>query len=166
MRPIGRVPAVDRSALLGGFIGAGITAALAFVGLRRQRQSTDAEAFGPALLLLDRLNPDRVAMNLGNAEAETAKWLELRQQSDAAQQQLLVVAAGHPRSGVRRRAAEARVKLANAFSASEWQVGNMLRNQDNREWMEHARRTHAEATTAMRELVDANFAWSPVSRRW
>lgn len=157
---------MDWSALLGGFIGAGIPAALAFLGLRRQRQSKDAEAFGPALLLLDRLNPDRVAINLGNAEAEMAKWQELQQQSDTAQERLLIVAAGHPRSAVRRRAADARVKLANAFTASQWQVSDMLRNRDNREWMDEARKAHAEATSAMRELVDANFAWSPFSRHW
>jgi hypothetical protein len=158
---------MDWSALLGGFIGAGIPASLAFLGLRRQRQSTDAEAFGPALLLLDWLNPDRIAMNLSNADAETAKWQELRRQSDTAQERLLVVAAGHPRSGMRRRATDARVKLANAFTTSGWQASDMLRNRDaNGEWMDHARKTHVEATTAMQELVDANFAWSPLSRHW
>ena len=67
---------------------------------------------------------------------------------------------------MRRRAADARVKLANAFTASQWQVSDMLRNRDNREWMDEARKAHAEATSAMRELVDANFAWSPFSRHW
>ena len=38
-------------AFLGGLIGASIPAVLAYIGLRRARQSNDAEAFGPALLL-------------------------------------------------------------------------------------------------------------------
>ena len=47
------------AALLGGLIGAGIPGFLTYMGLRRARQSNDAEAFGPALLLLHRLEPYR-----------------------------------------------------------------------------------------------------------
>jgi len=51
---------MDWSALAGGLIGAGIPPILAYVGLRRARQSADAEAFGLAVLLLDRVHPERV----------------------------------------------------------------------------------------------------------
>ena len=41
----------------------------------------------------------------------------------------------------------------------------MQANRDNREWMDHARKTHAEAATAMRNLIDANFGWRVFPRR-
>jgi len=40
----------------------------------------------------------------------------------------------------------------------------MHANRDNREWMDHARQTHAEAEAAMRDLVDANFSWNVFGR--
>jgi hypothetical protein len=51
-------------ALLGGLIGAGISGFLTYLGLRRTRQASDAEAFGPAVLLLDRFQPDRVMFSI------------------------------------------------------------------------------------------------------
>jgi hypothetical protein len=153
---------MEWGALIGGLIGAGIPAILTYLGLRRTRQSTDAEAFGPALLLLDRLHPDRVAMNLRDADTEAATWVELQQQLHEARERLLVVSAGHPRRRVRQLAQDAQIKVANAFSSSQWVVGDMLRNRDNTEWMDHARQTHADATTAMRRLIDANFEWHPL----
>jgi hypothetical protein len=35
----------------------------------------------------------------------------------------------------------------------------MLQNTDNPEWVAHFHKVHAEAETAMRDLIDANFAW-------
>jgi|RhiMetdeSRZDD1v2_1073273.scaffolds.fasta_scaffold13265_7 hypothetical protein len=86
---------MDWSALVGGLIGAGIPAILAGLGLQRTRQESDAEAFGPAVLLLDRLNPDRVAFNINpDVTAEGAKWAELQRQLDVARERLLIVSAG------------------------------------------------------------------------
>jgi hypothetical protein len=39
-------------------------------------------------------------------------------------------------------------------------VSNMLRDKDNLGWEEHFREVHAETEIAVRELIDANFAWS------
>jgi precorrin-2 methylase len=156
---------MDWSALVGGLIGAGIPAVLAYLGLHRARQSADAEVFGPAVLLLDRLNPDRVTMNLNpDATAEAARWAELQRQLDLARERLLIVSAGHPRRRLRRLAQDAQVKIANAFQASNWAVRDLQANKDNPEWMDHARKTHAEAMAAMRDLIDANFGWSVFGR--
>jgi hypothetical protein len=142
---------MDRSALIGGLIGAGIPAVLACLGWHRARQSADAEAFGPAVLLLGRVNPDRVTMNLNaDAAAEAPKWAELQRQLDTARERLLVVSAGNPRRHVRELARAPEVKAGNAFKAPLWAVRDMQANRDNREWMDHARKTHAEAATAMR----------------
>src|SRR5260370_27215264 len=85
---------MDWGALIGGLIGAGIPAVLAYLGLHRARQSADAETFGPAVLLLDRLNPDRVTINLNpDAAAEAEKWAELQRQLDVARERPLVVIA-------------------------------------------------------------------------
>ena len=86
---------MDWSALIGGLIGAGIPAVLAYLGLHRARQSADAEAFGPAVLLLDRVNPDRVTMNLNaDAAAEAPKWAELQRQLDTARERCSLSAPG------------------------------------------------------------------------
>ena len=157
---------MDWSALVGGFIGAGIPAFLALLGLQRARQAADAEAFGPAVLLLDRVNPDRVAVNFNpDTTAEGAKWAELQRQVDVARERLLVVSAGNPRRHVRELARAAEVKVDNAFKASHWAVGDMQANRDNREWLDHAQKTHAQADAAMRNLIDANFGWRVFRRR-
>ena len=156
---------MDWSALVGGLIGAGIPAVLTYLGLHRARQAADAETFGPAVLLLDRLNPERVTINLNpDATAEAAKWAELQRQLDVARERLLVVSAGHPRLRLRKLAQGAQVKIANAFQASHWAVRDLQVNRDNPEWMDHARKTHAEAEAAMRNLIDANFSWSVFGR--
>jgi precorrin-2 methylase len=156
---------MDWNALVGGLIGAGIPAVLAYFGLRRARQSADAEVFGPAVLLLDRINPERVTINLNpDATAEAAKWAELQRQLDVARERLLVVSAGHPRRHVRKLAQAAEVAVANAFHASSWAVRDMQQNRDNPEWMDRARKTHVEAETAIRNLIDANFGWSVFGR--
>lgn len=157
---------MDWSALVGGLIGAGIPAVLTYLGLHRARQSADAEAFGPAVLLLDRLHPDRATMNLSpDTTAEAEKWAELRRQLDLARERLLVVSAGNPRRHVRELARAADTKVSNAFQASSWAVHDLRANRDNPGWMDHARQTHAEAEAAMRNLIDANFGWRVFRRR-
>lgn len=147
-------------ALVGGLVGAGIPASLAYVGLRRGRQSADAEAFGPAVLLLDRVNPDRVTMNLHPDPAlVAAQWAELERQLDTARERLLIVSAGNPRYRVRELARLAEVKITNAYKASGWAIRDMQANRDNPEWMDHARKVHAEAAAAMEKLISANFGW-------
>jgi hypothetical protein len=92
---------------------------LVYLGLRRARQSADAEAFGPAVLLLYRIDPDMVAMNLSpDVAAEAAKWADLQRQLDTACERLLVVSAGNPRRRVRALAQVAEVKLDTAFHAA------------------------------------------------
>jgi hypothetical protein len=157
---------MDWSALLGGLIGAGIPAWLAFLALRRGRQSADAEAFGPAVLLLDRVHPARVTMNASaDREAEAAKWAELRGQLDVARARLLIVSAGNPRRNVRELARTAEVKLTTAFEASGWAVHDLILNRDNPELVTRAEQAHAEAESAMRNLIAANFAWGLSWRR-
>jgi hypothetical protein len=157
---------MDWNALIGGLIGAGIPGTLAYLGLRRSRQSADAETFGPAVLLLYRVNPERVTINFNpDATVENAKWAELQRQLDLARERLLVVSAGNPRRHVRELARAAEVKVTNTFEASHWAVRDMQANRDNREWMDHARKTHTEAEAAMRQLIDANFCWSVFGRR-
>jgi hypothetical protein len=86
-------------ALLGGLIGAAIPGVLTYVGLHRTRQAADAEAFGPAMLLLDRFQPDQVMLFFsGDVEVESAKWAELPQQVAAARERLLVIRAGAPQA--------------------------------------------------------------------
>lgn len=151
---------MDWSALVGGLIGAGIPAILTYLGLRRARQSSDAEAFGPAVLLLDLVHPDRVSFNVSpNQETEAAKWVALSQQAQTARERLLVVGAGHPRRRVRELAQKAQVKLANAYQASGWQANDVAKHEGDPEWRAHALEAHAEADAAMRELIDAHFKW-------
>jgi len=150
-------------ALLGGLVGAGIPGFLTYLGLLRGRQAADAEAFGPAVLLLDRVHPDRVMINMNSDPAvEGEKWAELRRQLDVARERLLVVSAGNPRLHVRELARLAEVKLTNAQQASAWVVHDMQRNKDNPEGMADAVRKHAEAGAAMEELISANFGRRPV----
>ena len=105
-------------------------------------------------------------MNLNaDAAAEAPRWAELQRQLVTARERLLVVSAGNPRRHVRELARAAEVKAGNAFKASLWAVRDMQANRDNREWMDHARKTHAEAATAMRNLIDANFGWRVFPRR-
>jgi hypothetical protein len=120
-------------------------------------EATVAQAVGPAILLLDRMDPVRVTINVGNAEVEEARWKELTQQVYAARERLLIIAAGHPRQDIRKLAEQAQVKLANVLQASGWAVSDLLRNRDNPEWMEHARKTHEEAKDALQELIDTTF---------
>jgi len=63
-------------------------------------EATIGQAVGPAMLLLDRMDPVRVTMNVGDAEAEEARWKELTQQVYAARERLLIIAAGHPRRDI------------------------------------------------------------------
>jgi hypothetical protein len=154
---------MDWSALVGGLIGAGIPAILAYLGLRRHRQGADAEAFGPAVLLLDRVHPDRVTANFNpHVPAENAKWASLRQQLDTARAQLLIVSAGNPRQHIRKLAHRAQVDVTNAFEASSWAVRDMQERRDPRGALERARRMHAKAEAGMQVLIEANFSWKPV----
>jgi hypothetical protein len=43
-------------------------------------------------------------------------------------------------------------------------VRDVQQNRDNPDWMDRARKTHVEAETAIRNLIDANFSWSVVGR--
>src|SRR5258708_31706977 len=109
---------MDWNALIGGLIGAGIPGILTYLGLRRGRQSADAEAFGAAILLLDRVNPVRVTINFNpDTTGENAKWTDLQAQLALARERLLVVSAGHPRRHVRELALVTEVKVTNAFEA-------------------------------------------------
>jgi hypothetical protein len=124
-------------------------------------EATIAQAVGPAMLLLDRMNPVRVTMNVSNAEAEQTRWKELTERVDAARERLLIIAAGHPRPEIRELAAQAQVKLANVLHASGWAVRDLLQNRSNPEWMERAQKTHEEANQALQQLIDATFAQRP-----
>jgi hypothetical protein len=146
------------SALIGAFVGAGVPAVLTYVKVLRDRQAVDAQAIGPAMLLLERMDPLRVMINVGNAEVEEARWKELNQHVDVVRERLLVMAAGHPRRDIRELAKQAQMKLANVRQASGFAVSDLLQNRANPEWVEHAQETHREATDALRELVDASFA--------
>jgi hypothetical protein len=148
------------SALLGGLIGAGIPASLTYLGLRRSRQAADAEAFGPAVLLLYRIDPVRVTINVNPDRAsEQEKWADLQKQLDVASERLLVVSAGNPRRHVRELARSAEVKLATAYQRSSFAVRDLLDNRDNPEWLKEAQRAHADAMAAMERLIGANFGW-------
>jgi hypothetical protein len=152
---------MDWSALVGGLVGAGIPAVLAYLGLHRARQSADAEAFGPAVVLLDRINPEWVAMSVNpDVSVERAKWAQLQRQLDVARERLLVVSAGNPRRHIRELARGTEAKVTNAFQASGWVAGEIQANRDISKGIGHARKTHAEAEDAMRTLIDANFGWS------
>src|SRR5262249_53350906 len=143
-------------ALLGGLIGAGIPGWLTYVGLRRGRLASDAAVFGPARVLLGRMNPDAVMFNFSNdRDTELSKWADLARQVDAARQGLLTVAAGHPRRGVRRGAEVVERKISAIQVAFGWQVSDMLRNHDNPEWLKHYREVYAEADKALRDLIEA-----------
>jgi hypothetical protein len=158
--------AVDWNALIGALIGAGIPSILVYIGLHRQRQSADAEAFGPAVLALDRVNPDRLTINLiPDPVAEAASLADLQRQINLARERLLVVSAGNPRRQVRKLARIAEVKLASVFHGSSWAVSDMQANRANPGWMDHARKTHAEAVAAMDALIEADFAWSVFGHR-
>lgn len=150
---------MDWNALIGALIGAGIPATLIYVGLHRQRQSADAEAFGPAVLLLDRVNPDRLTIDRNpDPAAEAAMLADLQRQVDVARERLLIVGAGNPRRRVRVLARIAEVKLANLLQGSSWAVRDLQANRISPEWLDVARERHAEAVFAMDALIEANFA--------
>ncbi|MFD9485644.1 hypothetical protein ACFWBX_16985 [Streptomyces sp. NPDC059991] len=133
---------------------------MTYLGLRRARQSSDAEAFGPAVLFLDLVHPDRVSLNVSpDQETEAAKWAALSQQAQTARERLLVVSAGHPRRRVRELAQEAQVKLANAHQASGRQASDVAKHEGDPEWRAHALKAYAEADAAMRKLINAHFKW-------
>jgi hypothetical protein len=147
-------------ALLGGLVGAGIPGFLTGLGMLRGRQASDAEAFGPAVLLLDRVNPDRVTMNISpDSAVEAEKWTGLQRQLEVARERLLVVRAGSPRHRVRELAGLAEVRVFNAYNASLWAIHDLQANRPNPPWIDHARRAHAEAVAAMDDLISANFGW-------
>ena len=149
------------SALIGGLIGAGIPAWLAYAGLRRGSHPPEAESFGPAVVLLDRVHPARVTMTV-NADpaAEAARWADLQQQLDVARERLLVVSAGNPRRHVRKLARAAEVKLTIAFQASHRAAADLPATREQAQALSLARQRHAEAQTAMRDLIAADFGWS------
>ncbi|MER5642081.1 hypothetical protein ABT095_34730 [Kitasatospora sp. NPDC002227] len=154
---------MDWDALVGGLVGAavgaGIPAVAGYHQLRRARQATDAEAFGPALLLLDQIHPDRVSMNVStDPTVEDAKWVPLAKQAQVARERLLVVRAGHPRRRVRDKAGDAEVKLANAYISSRWQASDMAQHKGSLEYRETALGNHAEAVKAVTDLINANFS--------
>lgn len=152
---------MDWNALIGALIGAGIPATLVYMGLYRQRQSADAEAFGPAVLLLDRINPDRLTINIiPDPVAEAAMLADLQRQVEVARERLLIVSVGNPRRRVRKLARIAQVKLANVFHGTSWAVRDLQVNRSNPEWMAHVRERHSEAVAAMDALIEANFAWT------
>jgi hypothetical protein len=158
--------AVDWNALIGALIGAGIPSILVYIALHRQRQSADAEAFGPAVLLLDRANPDRLTTNLiPDPVAEAALLADLQRQINVARERLLVVSAGNPRRQVRKLARVAEVRLASVFHGSSWAVSDLQANRASPGWIDHARKTHAEAVAAMDALIEANFAWNLFGHR-
>ena len=99
-------------------------------------------------------------------EVEAAKWTDMPQKIEAARERLLVVSAGNPRHRVRELAFAAQVKLGNVHHAMGWQLSDMLTHKDNLEWVDIYRKAHAEAETTMRELIDANFAWGYLPKRW
>jgi hypothetical protein len=156
------------AALVGGLVGAFIPATLTYMGLLRSRQSADAKAFGPAVLLLHRVHPERVTINLNpDRSLEARKWAELEKQLDTARERLLVVSAGNPRRYVREFAVSAEASVTKAYEASAGAVRDLQENRDNSESMDHARKAHDAAMTAMRNLIRANFHWHPVQgRRW
>jgi hypothetical protein len=155
------------AALLGGFIGAGIPGLLTFIGLRRSRQSNDAEAFGPAILLLHRLEPYQIMANVNSdAAIELAKWKEMPELIGTARERLLVVSAGNPRRRVRDLAKDAELKLGNVHRDMGWQLNDMFAKRDNPGWVEIYRKDHAEAQKAMQDLIDTNFAWAYWPSRW
>jgi hypothetical protein len=96
---------------------------------------------------------------------ENAKWTELQAQLSLARERLLVVSAGHPRRHVRELALVTEVKVTSAFEASHWAVHDMQVKRDNHEWMDRARKVHADAGATLRQLIEANFAWSIFGRR-
>jgi hypothetical protein len=152
-------------ALLGGLIGAGISGFLTYLGLRRTRQASDAEAFGPAVLLLDRFQPDRVMFSISRdpkrPSGRTCLNRSRRLAGDYSSSGLVTL------DGVSVTSAHAaQSKIASTYTASRWQVADMLANRDNPEWVTHFRKTHAEAQQAMDDLIEANFAWGPRWKWW
>src|SRR5262249_55562228 len=78
-------------------------------------------------------------------------------QLDVARERLLVVSAESPRRHVRELARLAEVGITNAYQASSWAIRDMQANRDNPGWMARAVQVHAEAETAMEDLISANF---------
>lgn len=142
--------------LVGALIGAAIPAWLSYIQNGRSRQSADAEAFGPAGLLLSDVDPDRVALNVRHDDTETAMWAEIAARTQVVRSQLLVVAAGHPRPQVRKLAQGAQIKIANAVTSAGWLVRD-LREGHDLTIRDQAREDHQAATEALQDLIDASF---------
>jgi aromatic ring-opening dioxygenase catalytic subunit (LigB family) len=100
-----------------------------------------------------------------NRDTDAETWSALRDQLDKAREGLFIVSAGNPCRRVRKLAQEAEVKLTNAGTWSRWAAKDLLEHRDFTESMKMAYKHHAEATAAMRELIGANFRWSPLPPR-
>ena len=94
---------------VGAFVGAGIPAAMTYVGLRadqghrlQERQWVDAAVVADVQQFLIEIDPLRRAMNLNPAQgAEQQLWTDLMQRRADLQKRLLVLGTGHASAQVR-----------------------------------------------------------------
>jgi hypothetical protein len=159
LAPLSGGVALDSSSLLSGHIDAAIPGSLTLLGIRRRVRETDAAVFGPAMLLLNEFDPDIAAMAvLPDRQAELDRWRERATRLNSAREQLLVIAAGHPRRQVREGAERTQVALANAARSTTWVVRDITANPNNPDGMTQAR-------AALSSVVAAHFWRWPVRRR-
>lgn len=150
-------------AVVGGVLGGGITAGVAWQQLRadrrrnrEDRQYQDAEVVAEAWQLLIDVDPERRGINMSaDPAAEYEQWVALRERMNQVGKQLLWLAAGRPSADVRTAAGHLSSALNRAVVASEWHVRDMQAHRDPDPTLSRAQEAHAEAVALSEQLEKA-----------
>jgi hypothetical protein len=150
-------------AVIGGLLGGGVTAGVAWQQLRadrrrnrEDRQYQDAEVVAEAWQLLIDVAPERRGINISADPAvENEQWVALKERMQQVGKQLLWLAAGRPSADVRAAAGQLSSALSRAVVASEWHVRDVQARRDPEPSLSRAQEAHAEAMTLSERLEKA-----------
>jgi len=151
------------TALLSGFVGGLIPAAVTYLQLRtdrrhhlQERQWDDAQVVAEAEVLLGDIDPIRRTMNLNPTPgAEDQLWADFDRRRDELRGRLKTISAGHRSKQVRNLADTLATEVFNASNSAKWAVFDMLHNKNNPQWMDTARENHSAATATVARLKSA-----------
>jgi hypothetical protein len=172
------------AALVGGLIGALISAAMTGFGWRREarqgrraRRWEDAQVVADVRLFLGEISPLGRVASVSTVEtadgpalvdensgwvrpqqlldAERTRWVRLQQQCDDMQRLLLVIAAGHPSEAVQSSARKLATEVLMATLLTKLHVGDVLRHQVDAVIQDQAYEAHKIALATADELEEA-----------
>ena len=148
------------AALMGGLLGGGIPAAMTYLAGRREqrerrqaRQWEDAEVLADVYRLLVDIDPVRRGMSARSEPGvEDDRWAGINRRLGDVSRRLLVLASGHPSTGVQALARKLETDLSRATSNSWHEVSDLLRHRDTPEQLLLARECHEAAVVTADEL--------------